>query len=104
MATICQALSTPDDNLWTFALPDARGLGRAIAFMFPFIADKATWIRPPDVMYVDHWPVCHPSLLFAGLALNQPAYLDLWQRLDPEPPVHEIVRNYPMRQPMLWVL
>jgi hypothetical protein len=27
----------------------------------------------------------------------------LWKRLDPDPTDKEIVRNYPIRQPLLWV-
>jgi len=103
MCAVCQILSTSDDDLWRFKLDDGRGIERAVAFMFPFIADKRKWTRPPDVMYFDGWPVRHPSLLFAGVALDRPEYLDLWRRLDPDPTVDEIVRNYPIRQPLLWV-
>jgi hypothetical protein len=42
-ATICQILSTPADNLWTFTLPDGRGMARAVAYLFPFLKDKSTW-------------------------------------------------------------
>jgi Alginate lyase len=104
MATICQTLSTNEDDLWTFATHDGRGMSLAMAFMVPFIKDKSTWMRAPDVMYFTHWPVRHPSLLFAGLALNRPDYIDLWRRLDPDPAVDEIIRNYPIRQPVLWAL
>ena len=61
MATTCQILSTADENLWRFALPDGRGIAKAVAFMFPFVADKRTWSRPPDVMYFDGWPLRHPA-------------------------------------------
>lgn len=50
MTTICQILSTPQDNLWTFALADGRGPGRAMEFMSPFIRDKKQWFLKPDVM------------------------------------------------------
>src|SRR5262249_49453667 len=33
MAAICQILATPEDNLWTFELPDGRGMRKAMAFM-----------------------------------------------------------------------
>ena len=72
-------------------------------FMVPFIADRKKWAYPPDVMYFDQWPVRHPSLLFAGLALDEPAYIDLWKTLNPDPTVEEVIRNYPLRQPLLWV-
>src|SRR5215210_3963216 len=40
MATICQILSTPEDDLWSFALADGRGMRRAMAYMAPYIRDK----------------------------------------------------------------
>lgn len=103
MAAVCQILSTAGDNLWTFELPDGRGIRKAFAFMAPFIADKRKWPHPPDVMYFDQWPVRHASLLFGGLALNEPSYLALWRTLEPDPTVEEVVRNYFVRQPLLWV-
>jgi hypothetical protein len=54
-------------------------------------------------MYFDKWPVRHPSLLFAGLAYSEPRYLDLWLTLDPEPTTEEVIRNLPIRHPLLWV-
>jgi hypothetical protein len=103
MATICQILSSPGDDLWTFRLTDGRSMQTAMAFMFPHIADKHTWPRPPDVQYFDQFPVRQPSLLFAGLAYSEPRYLSLWARLNPDPEVEEVIRNYPIRQPVLWV-
>ena len=96
MATVCQILSTPGDNLF-------MDMSKAMEYMYPFIADKKKWTRPPDVMYFDGWPVRQPSLLFAGLALGKPEYIALWRKLDPDPMVEEIVRNYFIRQSVLWV-
>ena len=70
MATICQILSTPEDDLWTFELPDGRGMRKAMAYMAPYIRDKKSWPKPPDVMYHEHWPMRQASLLFAGVALK----------------------------------
>jgi Alginate lyase len=103
MAIAAQTLTTREDNLWTWQLPDGRGMGRAMAYMVPFIADKSKWPKPPDVMYDKEWPVRQPSLLFAGLALDRNQYLELWQRLDADPAVDEVIRNFPVRQPLLWV-
>jgi hypothetical protein len=75
----------------------------AMAFMFPFIADKHNWPHPADVQYFDQFPIRQPSLLFAGLAYSEPRYLSLWSKLDPDPKVEEVIRNYPIRQPVLWV-
>jgi len=103
MAIVAQTLSAPRDNLWTWELPDGRGMAKAMAYMYPYMLDKKKWPKPPDVMYFDQWPVRQPSLLFGGLALGKPEYLELWRRLDPDPTVDEVLRNWPVRQPVLWV-
>ena len=103
LSGICQVLSTANDNLWTFTLPDGRCMAKAEAFMYPYMADKSKWPHPPDVMYFDQWPLAEQSLLFAGMALNKPEYLNLWRRLNEDPTVEEAIRNYPIRQPVLWV-
>jgi hypothetical protein len=108
MATICQivdgrAKDEQDERLWTFELPDGRGMRRALAFMAPFIADKTQWKHPRDVQYFDEWPMRHPALLFGGVALNEPRYVDLWKTLKADSDVEEVVRNFFIRQPVLWV-
>ncbi len=103
LAACAHVLSTPGDDLWTFKGATGGSIADALAWMAPFIADKTTWPRPPDVEAWDGWPVRQPSLLFGGLALGRTDYLDLWKRLDPDPTDAEIVRNYPLRQPVLWI-
>jgi len=103
MTTACHIVSTPSDNLWTYELPDGRGLRKAVAFLFPFIANKKAWPHKPDVMYHDEWPMRHPSLLFAGLALGEQQYLALWRKLPADSNVEEVIRNFFVRQPVLWV-
>jgi alpha-glucosidase len=103
MATLARTLSTPSDNLWTFQLPDGRGLQRAMQYMVPFIRDKKSWPKPPDVMYDSEWPMRHPSLLFAGIALNEPDDLALWSTLPADSKVDEVIRNFFIRQPVLWI-
>jgi len=103
MSILAQTLTTKADNLWTWTLPDGRGMAKAVAFLYPFLYDKRAWPKPPDVMYYNEWPVRQPCLLFAGLALDRPEYLALWKKLDPDPTVEEVLRNFPVRQPVLWV-
>lgn len=91
------------DGLWTWKGATGGSIADALAWMAPFIADKKTWPKPPDVEAWDGWPVRQPSLLFGGLALKRQDYLDLWKRLDPDPVEAEIIRNYPIRQPVLWI-
>jgi len=83
--------------------PDGRSIGGAIAWMAPYIADKTKWPLAPDIEYWDGFPVRQPSLLFGGLAQKRRDWLDLWQRLNPDPAIGEVVRNFPVRQPLLWL-
>jgi hypothetical protein len=103
MATVCQILSSPSDNLWTFALPDGRGIARAVEYMYPYIKDKKSWPLKPDVMYDAEWPMRQSSLLFAGQAFSNSVYVDLWKTLKADSTVDEVIRNYFIRQPVLWV-
>ena len=103
LATLCQVLSTPEDNLWDFTLPDGRGIKQATKFLYPFLAEKASWPRPPDVQAWAGWPAREPSLLFAGLAFHEHTYLDLWKKLPADPTDEEVRRNIAITQPVLWV-
>ena len=103
LTTVCQILSTSADNLWLFELPDGRSVRKAVTFLFPFIADKKTWPHQPDVMYHDEWPMRHPLLLFAGIAYDERRYLDLWKTLPADSQVEEVIRNFFVRQPLLWL-
>ena len=104
MATLCQVLTTTNDNLWRFALPDGRSIHRAVEFMYPYLSDKSIWPRKPDVMAWDGWPARQPGLLFAGLAFNEQKYLDLWRRLPADPTNEEVRRNIAITQPVLWLV
>jgi hypothetical protein len=103
LGMLAHVLSTGSDSLWDFTLPDGRGLAGCFRFMNPFIANKHSWPLPHDVQYFDDLPVRQPSLLFAGLAYREQEYIDLWRHLDPDPSVPEVIRNHPIRQPLLWL-
>jgi len=103
MGLICRILSTPEDNLWEFTLPDGRNMRKGMEFLYPYIADKSKWPYPRDVMYFEYFPVRLPSLLFAGIALREPKFIETWKKLDPDPTNAEVQRNVPVRQPVLWV-
>jgi hypothetical protein len=103
MATVAQVASTNTDDLWAFALPDGRGMRTAVAFLAPYMEDKERWPFAEDVLYWDDWPVRHPSLLFAGLRYQRADWLALWRRLEPDPATPEVLRNLPVRHPLLWV-
>jgi Alginate lyase len=103
MTTLCRILSSSEDDVLKYELPDGRGMRKAIAFMYPYIKNKGSWPFPHDVEYFDDLPVRQPNLLFGGLEFSQPEYLSLWKTLNPDPKVPEIIRNFPIRQPVLWV-
>jgi hypothetical protein len=103
LGMLAHVLSTSSDSLWDFTLSDGRGLAKCFRFMNPFIANKQLWPFPHDVQYFDDLPVRQPSLLFAGLVYRKEEYIDLWKRLDPDPRVPEVIRNHPIRQPLLWL-
>lgn len=103
MAGVAQIASTEKDNLWQFRLKDGRGMQRGLAFIAPYIKSKHKWTLAPDVEYWEEWPVRHPSLLFAGFEFNNNEYLKVWANLEPDPDTFEVLRNFPLRHPLLWV-
>lgn len=102
LGMFAHVLSKGSDVLWDYTLPDGRGLANCFRSMAPFIANKQSWPYRHDVQYFDDLPVRQPSLLFAGLAYRNREYLEIWKRLDPDPQVPEVIRNHPIRQPLLW--
>lgn len=104
MAILCQLLSTERDNLWTYTLPDGRGIRKAVEYLYPFLQDKSKWPHKPDVEHFESWPVRQPALLFGAHAFNEKKYLDLWKSLNPDPTDQEVQRNMAITQPLLWLI
>lgn len=103
MATLCHVLSTPSEDLWAFRLPGGRNMRSAVEWMHPFVADKSRWPYKPDVMYWDEWPVAHPFLLFACQRFGVMDWMETWRRLPHFPEVEEVIRNLPVRHPLIWL-
>lgn len=101
-ATLCQILSNPGDNLWEYQMPDGRSVKKGIAYLYPYLADKGKWPFAHDVMYWDNWPVAQPSLLFGAIAYRRADWLKSWQNMDHDPKVEEVIRNLPVRHPLIW--
>jgi Alginate lyase len=102
MTTICQALSTPQDNLWKYETTDGRSIKKGIEYLYPFIANKSNWPLKPDVMYWNEWPVAQPFLVFGAGAFNNTALFNTWKSLEHAPKVDEVIRNLPVRHPLIW--
>lgn len=103
MATICQTLSTTTDNLWEFSADHIKSIRKGIEFIFPYVVDKAAWPFAHDVMYWNEWPVAHPFLIFGALQTGNEEWLSVWAELEHFPETDEVVRNLPVRNPLLWI-
>jgi hypothetical protein len=107
MDALCNAaeiLSAPDDNLFEFTTPEGKGIRKGMEFIFPYIADKLEWPYAKDIYIWEEWPVRQTCLLFAGLALKNEKYISAYLGL-PANPVHpEVIRNLPVRHPVIWLL
>lgn len=106
LSTLCVLLSTTNDDLWKFTLPDGRNPRKAVDFIYPYLKDKNQWLadgRGKDVMHWDHWPARQPCLLFAYAEFGDPKYFKLWKKLNADPTDLEIHRNMAITQPLLWL-
>jgi len=103
MTTLCQILSDKNNNLWTYQTPDGRSIKKGIEFLYPFLKDKNTWPYAHDVMHWESWPVAQPSLVFGAAAYGNADWLDTWKKLEHAPTDEEIIRNLPVRHPLIWL-
>jgi hypothetical protein len=106
LGAICDLLSTRFESAWEYELQDGPGMRAAIAYHFPFIADRAKWPYPADAAFFTALPGRRVALLLAGRAFAHAEYTQLWGSLTPisadAPGV--ILRSLPIRQPLLWVM
>ena len=103
MATICQVLSTEKDDLWNYTTADGRSIKKGIEFLYPYVADKNKWPFQKDVMYWNEWPVAQPFLVFGANAYHQKEWFTTWKKLNHNPTVEEVLRNLPVRHPLIWM-
>ncbi len=103
MAGVCHLLSTRLDSIWNYSLQDGPGMRSAIAFHFPYIADRSMWPYRADQDHFKELPGRRGSLLLCARAYERPEYAALWKVLQPDAPSLAIQRTMPIRQPLLWV-
>ncbi|MBD3590153.1 alginate lyase family protein [Bacteroides sp. GM023] len=103
MTTLCHLLTTPEENLWEYTTTDGRNIEKGIAWLFPFVKDKSAWKRQPDIMFWEEWPVAHPFLLFGSMHHYRKDYFQTWKKLEHFPTNEEVIRNLPIRHPLLWL-
>jgi hypothetical protein len=96
MATLAHVL-----QVWDWNMADGRGIQKGIQFLLPYIQDKSQWKYPADIMFFDQWPIAQSCLFFAGVHGNKVA-MNTWRKLNHFPSNQEVIRNSPIRNPILW--
>lgn len=112
MAGLCQILSTPDDDLWEYVTPEGHCMRLGMRFLYPYLKDKGLWPYGPDIVDWDEWPVAQPSLVLAWYhSMTDPGWHEtadgqwfrLWESLEHYPEHPEVLRNLPLRNPLIWI-
>ena len=103
MASLCYILSTAENNLWEFNLPDGRGIKKGLEFLYPYLNDKNTWPFRSDIVYHEEWPIAMSFMLFAASAYGDEKWLNLYSRLNKYSENDEVRRNTAIRLPYLWL-
>jgi hypothetical protein len=103
IAAICHLISTRFESVWEYQLDDGPGMRAAIAYHFPFIANRSRWPFRADNVNFTQLPSRRASLLLAAPIYQRPEYAALWKSLPPDPASPEVLRTLPIHQPLLWV-
>lgn len=102
MVMVCHILSDSKNDLWNFQTSDGKSIRKGVEYLYPYIRDKSSWTFQKDVMYWDNWPVAQPFLLFGAQAFGKDEWFATWKGLDHKPEIVEVVRNLPIRNPIIW--
>jgi hypothetical protein len=102
--TCAEILTDENNNLYEFSTPKGQNMKLGAEYLYPFVKDKSSWEYEPDVMYWEDWPVRHPFLLFAGNAYQNNEFIETWKTLEGYPTTGEVLRNLPIRTPLIWLL
>lgn len=103
MASVVHILSDEDHNLWEYETRNGLSIKKGIKFLYPYIEEKVGWPYGQDVMYWEEWPVAHPFLLFGAEAYGNEEWFNTWRKLEHFPEEDEVIRNLPIRNPIIWL-
>jgi hypothetical protein len=82
---------------------DDKRIEKGVRFLLPYVENKDKWPFKKDVMYWENWPVAHPFLVFSALEFKDEKLLNTWKKLDHDPQIEEVIRNVPIRNPIIWL-
>ena len=102
MTMVCLILSDEKNDLWNYATTDGKSIRKGIEYLYPYVADKSKWDFAKDVMYWDEWPVAQPFLIFGATEFKVKPWFETWSRLEHFPQIEEVIRNLPVRNPVIW--
>jgi len=102
MTMVSLILSDKNNDLWNYQTADGKSIRKGIEFLYPYVADKSKWSYNHDVMYWENWPVAQPFLLFGANKFNVQPWYKTWSSLEHFPIVEEVIRNLPVRNPVIW--
>jgi hypothetical protein len=103
MSMLCLILTDEKHNMFDFQTSDGKSLKKGIEYLYPFVADKGKWTFSHDVLYWDQWPVAQPFLLVGAYEFGNREWFETWKRLEHYPTVSEVIRNLPVRNPIIWM-
>ena len=72
-------------------------------FLLPYIKNKSSWQKPPDVSHFDEIPIQSVGLLLSAVAYNDMNYLSTWKGLNPDKKSEEVKRNFPLWSIQNWL-
>lgn len=103
MTMVCLILTDREHDMINFTTQDGKCLRKGIEFLYPYVAEKSQWNYPADVMYFTEWPVAQPFLFFGALSFGEKKWFETWKSLEHFPEVDEVIRNLPVRNPVIWM-
>ena len=101
MAILAQTLTTSEDTSGPGTCPTGAEWRRRWRSWSRSSPTRRSGRKPPDVMYDKEWPVRHPPGLRRRGA-RKARVRRAGAVLEPDPTVEEVLRNLPVRQPVLW--
>lgn len=103
IVVLCHILSQDGEDLWSYETPDGKSIQKALEFMLPYVQDKNVWPYTKDVMYWDEWPVAQPAFFLGWKHFKEDRYYQVWKKYDHFPTNTEVLRNLPLRNPIIWM-